>query len=719
MLGGGVWGAVIHHLLTDPPTLSSADLWHRLAELVDPARDRPTVAPYVEVKHFAMPWDNSYAMAANRRDLVYYRLEPGEAELLPLMDGTRSVGELVVEHLRRSGDLEAAGVVELVHALAVGNFFTEPYVDSSAALSRALEPKAPWRVKLSGFVKTLSIEWAGAERLVRWLYMRFLRVLFTRIGEVATALVALAGLVAFIATVASHRFHLTVQSVGLGFVVLMVLNIAIVFIHELGHAALLVHHGRRVKSAGFRIYFGAPSFFIDSSDSLMLERGPRIAVSFAGPYFELVAAGIAALVLWTLPSASLAPTLYRFVVLNYFVLVLNLMPLLELDGYWILSDAIQLPELRSRSLAFIRSGLWHKLARRERWSISEAGLGLYGTLGVIFTVACLYASYFFWRRTFGDVISKMWEAGLLGRVLLGVLVLFLTGPVLRAGLDLVRALFRALRDGVQRARFRTQRHWRVDAAHLIDAQPVFDDLPIDVLNELAGRVRLRRVRPGTEVVREGGRADAYYVVRSGTLQVSEDDPRRGVHRTLRTLRTGDGFGELGLATGAPRKATVRAVTSSDLVVVEKGTFERFLLEYIHLPAMAPTLQALAEVRALPPFTHLGGPELRRVLEHGSWQRVVPHEAVVTQGEAGDAFYAVESGRLEVIEDGLVVGEVAPDEHFGELALLLDQPRIATVRALTPCRVFRLGRPGFDALLKDAFRGGRIKPNVALNRSWDH
>jgi hypothetical protein len=69
-----------------------------------------------------------------------------------------------------------------------------------------------------------------------------------------------------------------------------------------------------VQSAGFRIYFGAPAFFIESSDALMLDRGPRIAQAFAGPYFELVAAGIASIVLWATPGIALDTMLYRFVV---------------------------------------------------------------------------------------------------------------------------------------------------------------------------------------------------------------------------------------------------------------------------------------------------------------------------------------------------------------------------------------------------------------------
>ena len=178
---------------------------------------------------------------------------------------------------------------------------------------------------------------------------------------------------------------------------------------------------------------------------------------------------------------------------------------------------------------------------------------------------------------------------------------------------------------------------------------------------------------------------------------------------IQRLEAGDTFGELGLATGTRRRATVRATTTSQLFVVDKGTFDRLLADRIRLPEFAPTLQALAELRALGPFANLPSDELARVRDEGEWLTVPPGEAVVTQGEIGDAFYVVESGRLEVIRDGEPSGTLGAGDHFGEIALLADVPRTATVRTATLSRVFRLGREGFDHLIADAFRRGQLTP----------
>ena len=78
--------------------------------------------------------------------------------------------------------------------------------------------------------------------------------------------------------------------------------------------------------------------------------------------------------------------------------------------------------------------------------------------------------------------------------------------------------------------------------------------------------------------------------------------------------------------------------------------------------------------------------------------VAAADVVTYQGEYGDSFYVVEAGTLEVSVDGRQVRSLGPNDFFGELALLADTPRTATVRAATDCRLWVLPRRAFLSVL---------------------
>jgi CRP-like cAMP-binding protein/Zn-dependent protease len=694
-------------------------LWDSLSVKVDPALFHPQLAPDIEVKEFTLRWGNDYTMIANPRELLHYRLEPGEAEFLPLMDGSRTVKEIVVDRFRESGDMELSMVADLVRQLREGNFLTTPYIDVPATVRRALAGEGAARTKAREFTRTLSIDWRGANRLVEWFYRNLLRWFFVPWVTVLTFVAAIAGGLACWSLYLSGRFSISGESAAAESLILLAMSYFLTFMHELGHAVVLSHYGRRVKSAGFQIYFGSPAFFVESSDGLMLDRGQRMVQSFGGPYTELVIAGAASAFAWAFPDSPISPVLYKFAILNYFVIFLNLVPLLELDGYYILSDLIQVPDLRPRSLQFVRYDVWHKIRHGERFTKQEVGLGLYAVLGIAFTILSLYWSIYFWEEIFGGLVSSLWGGGPIGRLLLVLLALFLIGPVIRGGITLARSLFRKLRNLWRAARFRLQAKWRIEAAELIDALPIFEDLPEDVLSDLAGRVQLRGFPAGKSVFRQGDRPEAFYIVRRGVLHVIEEDPETGKERVLRTLGRGESFGELGLVDRSARSATVRAVEDSQLFEVDEATFDRLLADMVNVPEFAPTLQAVAELRQLPAFASLGADDLAEVLAHGAWVNVAPGEIVIEQGEEGDAFYAVRSGQFDALEDGELRRTMGPGAHFGEVALLMDIPRTATVVARTPARVFRLDREGFERAIAGAFRRGTLNPAASIGRTWQH
>src|SRR5438034_5191729 len=180
------------------PSAGATHVWERVDELTDPVQFRPSLSSQVDVRLFHLRWGNDYAMAANLRDLVHYRLTPEEADMLSLMDGTRTVKELVIERFGESGALDAASVTDLVLLLHAGGFLEDPYVDVLGAVERGLAGK---RRRFREFVQTQTVEWSGADRLVRWLHDHALRWFFRPWVAGPSLVVSIAGVVAFVALV--------------------------------------------------------------------------------------------------------------------------------------------------------------------------------------------------------------------------------------------------------------------------------------------------------------------------------------------------------------------------------------------------------------------------------------------------------------------------------------------------------------------------------------
>jgi MFS family permease len=133
-------------------------------------------------------------------------------------------------------------------------------------------------------------------------------------------------------------------------------------------------------------------------------------------------------------------------------------------------------------------------------------------------------------------------------------------------------------------------------------------------------------------------------------------------------------------------------------------------------------EPLELLRAIPMFALLPPPQLERLASAARAVRAYPAAVVVTQGEPGDAFYVIASGTAATEIDGAEVGRLGPGDFFGEIALLREVPRTATVRAVDELQLYALGRDAFipavtgHALSReaaDSVVAARLSAGVAL------
>ena len=122
------------------------------------------------------------------------------------------------------------------------------------------------------------------------------------------------------------------------------------------------------------------------------------------------------------------------------------------------------------------------------------------------------------------------------------------------------------------------------------------------------------------------------------------------------------------------------------------------------------------VRRLREVAFLAGlapPPLQRLARNCTWIDAAQGDLVIRQGDVGDAFYVVESGRLAVTVDGaLREHTLGAADGFGEIALLHDVPRTATITALEPTRMLRVERDDFLAAITGSPDGRVVADRVA-------
>ncbi|XP_015922610.1 cAMP-dependent protein kinase regulatory subunit isoform X2 [Parasteatoda tepidariorum] len=196
------------------------------------------------------------------------------------------------------------------------------------------------------------------------------------------------------------------------------------------------------------------------------------------------------------------------------------------------------------------------------------------------------------------------------------------------------------------------------------------------------------------IIMQGDQGDNFYVIDQGEVDIFVNNV------LVTTIGEGGSFGELALIYGTPRAATVKAKIDCKLWAIDRDTYRRILMgstirkrkmyqEFLSKVSVLESLdewERLTVADALEPMQFNDG------------------DIIVEQGQPGDDFFIIEDGTAVVLqrraedEPQVEVGHLGPSDYFGEIALLLDRPRAATVKAKGPLKCIKLDRARFERIL---------------------
>ncbi|KAH8671256.1 cyclic nucleotide-binding-like protein [Xylariales sp. PMI_506] len=208
-----------------------------------------------------------------------------------------------------------------------------------------------------------------------------------------------------------------------------------------------------------------------------------------------------------------------------------------------------------------------------------------------------------------------------------------------------------------------------------------------------------------KVITQGDAGDYFYVVEkgkfnvyvnpSGVLQPGAD----GLGPHVGSIESGGSFGELALMYNAPRAATVvSAEPGCTLWALDRVTFRRILMEstFARRRMYESFLEEVPLLSSLTPY------ERSKIADALETQKFPAGHTIIKQGDVGTSFFLLESGEcdayLEKDGDRQLVKHYTKGDFFGELALLNDTPRAATINTSTEVKVATLGKSAFARLL---------------------
>jgi CRP-like cAMP-binding protein len=350
-------------------------------------RSRPRRRDGVEVARQTEGGEESFMLRSANGE-SYLRLSDRGMFIWDLLDGDHTINDLCVAYFTRYQTVGVDVIAGTIAQLQALGFVEVPPTDLQKLLP---SPHAPrWQQVATRLTNILTWrkEFPGADAWTERWHNRVGWIFFTRWGLLALAVVSVAGLAAFASLFLEIMQGGEQRRQAFNPWALLAIPVALLIItvlHEAGHAFTCRHYGRRVNSAGIGFAYLFPYAFVGTSDIWMAGRGARMAVSAAGPLVNVVTGSLCALVAVAVPDATVRSVLFLIAGMSYLMVLSNLHPFMELDGYYLLVDWLGIPSLRKRAMQFLRQDLWRCL-RRGRFDREQRILALFGVGVLVFTL---------------------------------------------------------------------------------------------------------------------------------------------------------------------------------------------------------------------------------------------------------------------------------------------------------------------------------------------
>ncbi len=295
------------------------------------------------------------AVVYNIKDPItgtYFRLREPDFWLINQLDGKTPYDE-IADRFKNKFDLiiTADNVLQFVDALDKLYFLEGSRAEQATSRKSFLSGKGESLFSRMLFVKIKAFDPGRVLEFLTRLYRPF----HNGYGFAGAMLVLGLGAAVLFANTRYFAVNL-VEIFNVGSIAMIIVGIAIILsTHEFAHAVSCRYYGGEVKEIGFLLLYFQPCVYADLSDAWLFEKKRhRLAVVWAGPFFQFLLLAMTVLV-WrvTVPGSTVNELARIMTIVSFVSVIFNFNPLIKLDGYYLLSDFVDIPNLRAKSFAYM------------------------------------------------------------------------------------------------------------------------------------------------------------------------------------------------------------------------------------------------------------------------------------------------------------------------------------------------------------------------------
>ena len=305
----------------------------------------------------------------------YFRFGATEIRVMKSFDGRRTPQEIAIALAEEGIRISAQAIEGFARKLSNAGFLERTLAEKSTLQMERLRAERHKSRRPALFRgELLRMRWSfGNPDALLARTLPYIRWMFTPTFVALSSVLFLVYFVILFAYWSEYKAALasmyTFHTITLAhFAILWVTGLIVVLIHELGHGFTCKYFGGEVREIGFMLLYFEPAFYCNVSDAWSFpERRARLWVTAAGTWIQLIIAAFAAMLWWATRSGTFVwkVSVAAMLIGGVMTMLTNMNPLLPLDGYFALTDWMEIPNLRHRAIAHFGWWVRHRIFRLE------------------------------------------------------------------------------------------------------------------------------------------------------------------------------------------------------------------------------------------------------------------------------------------------------------------------------------------------------------------